>query len=124
MRAGFRFLFIFLFIPSLCWAELIYNPLTKEPVYDYTGDFEDFKRDDFVCLPPTEGFKCVPFNLQNPRDFLNGGIPLDGFDFWAWERGYNIPKKPYKIFSFMIKRDGEFVWYPYSLEEINNLMGN
>ena len=119
MRVGSNLLFFILLVPSLCYAELIYNPITKEPVYEYAGDFQSFKNEDFKCVKEV----CYQFNINQPKDIQNG-ILLDGFDFWALERGYNIPKKPYKMFSFMIKRDGEFVWYPYSLEEINNLMGN
>lgn len=118
MRVEFRLLFLFLLIPSLCWAELIYNPLTKESVYDYNGDYQSFKNEDFKCVKEV----CYPFNINQPKDIQNG-ILLDGFEFWAWERGYNIPKKSYMVFTFMIKQNGEFIWYPYSLEEINNLMG-
>lgn len=56
-------------------------------------------------------------------DYTNN-LPLDGFDFAAWEVGASLPIKAYRIYTFLVKRRGEFVWVPYSLDEINNLMGN
>jgi len=81
--------------------------MTKETV---------FKSKDFKCLEKD----CIPFNIHHA---MNGYIPLDGFDFSAWERGYSFPKKVYKVYTFLVKRRGQFVWSPYNIEEIKNLMG-
>lgn len=119
-----KYILAFLLISTPCSAELIYNPITKQPVYDYIGDWKEFKSSDFEC-PETDDiyFVCYPLNLRQAYDLRNN-VPLDGFDFWAWERGRKLPQRPYTIYTFLIKdAGGNFVWKPYLLEEINNLMG-
>ncbi len=104
-------------------AETIYSPVTFEPLYEYQGIINEntvFKSGDFKC---TENATCRVLNLFSPLDYETN-LPLDGFDFWAWERGRHFPKKSYKLYTFLVKRRGQFVWEPYSGEYIDNLMGN
>ena len=106
-----------------CGAETIYSPITKKPLYEYQGIINEdtiFKSGDFRCI---EDDSCRILNLFHPLDYRTN-LPIDGFDYWAWERGYSLPKKPYKIYTFLVKRREQFVWAPYDIGEIKNLMGN
>ena len=118
---------MFLLFALPCSAELIYSPITHEALYEYQGVINEdtvFKSDDFLCFKSdTPGKHCRQLNLFHPMDYTNN-LPLDGFDYWAWERGYNIPNKPYKIYTFLVKRREQFVWVPYDIDYISNLMGN
>jgi hypothetical protein len=113
---------MFLLFPTLVWAEIIYSPIDFEPLYEYEGEIAEdtvFKSEDFSCLFSN----CRKMNIFHPVDYVNN-VPLDGFDFYAWERGWILPKKPYRINTFLVKEGEEFVWKPYSLEEIKNIMGD
>jgi hypothetical protein len=121
LKAGFSFLFLLLFKVDLCFSEIIYNPLTKKPVYEYNGIIESdtiFKSEDFSCIEEI----CAPFNVYKSVDISNG-IPLDGVDFYCWERGWNLPNKPFPLFTFMVKEGDEFIWKPFSASDIENILG-
>ena len=122
-----KYIILFLLFTVPCRAETIYSPVTKEAVYEYIGVITKdtvFKSSDFRCFrSDTINSICRVLNLFHPMDYTNN-LPLDGFDFWAWERGRSFPGKAYRIYTFLVKRKGEFVWEPYNIDEINNLMGN
>jgi len=96
----------------------IYCPSTRELAYYYLGDL----------FAPVETFKDKPF-LQ--EDFLNldgtpvhgksvcpkTEVPINGFEWWFYKRGYNIPKIVYNSgYTFLTKdEEGNFVWKPYDL---------
>ena len=122
-----KYIILFLLFTVPCGAETIYSPVTKEAVYEYDGVITKdtvFKSSDFKCLDNDIPYSfCRQFNLFHPIDYTNN-LPLDGFDFWAWERGRDFPGKAYRIYTFLVKRKREFVWEPYNIDEINNLMGD
>lgn len=122
-----KYIILFLLLTIPCEAEIIYSPATKEPVYEYIGIINKdtvFKSSDFLCfISDTTNSICRAINLFHPMDYTNS-LPLDGFDFWAWERGRSFPAKAYRIYTFLVKREGKFVWEPYNIDEINNLMGD
>jgi len=110
-----------------CGAETIYSPITKEALYEYQGIINKdtiFKSGDFLCFKSdTADSICRSLNLFHPMDYTNS-LPIDGFDYWAWERGMSLPNKMYKVYSFLVKRRDNFVWEPYNIDEIKNMMGN
>lgn len=115
------FLLLMLLVCSVACAETIYNPLTKEAVYEYKGEITKdtvFKSSDFECLKE----ECFPIRMVSPFDISNG-IALDGFDYFMWGRGYILPKKPYPLYTFLVKEGDDFVWKPYSEDEIKNILG-
>ena len=119
-----------MFFCSVVGSETIYSPITKQPLYEYSGVINEntvFKSSDFKCYGYDDitysNDLCRRLNLFHPMDYTNS-LPLDGFDYWAWERGHSLPAKPYKIYTFLVKRRGQFVWEPYNIDEISNLMGN
>ena len=118
-------LLLFLFLVPV-HAETIYSPITHVKVYEYVDNITKdtvFKSSDFKCPEDDISYSfCRNFNLYHPVDYANG-LPLDGFDFWAWEKGRSLPAKVYPIYTFLVKRKDKFVWMPYSKDEISNLMG-
>lgn len=42
--------------------------------------------------------------------------PLNGYQYWFWSRGRNLPKMNYPAETYLIKMDGKFVWHPYGLD--------
>lgn len=126
MRNLIKYIILFLLFPIICSAETIYSPITHVKVYEYVGNITKdtvFKSSDFKCPENDISYAdCHSLNLYHPVDYANG-LPLDGFDFWAWEKGRSFPAKVYPIYTFLVKRKGNFVWEPYSKDEISNLMG-
>ena len=91
----------------------IYCPDTKEVVYIYKGDFKDFNYSDFIPNPE-DGSRMVCPGTQ---------IPLNGFEYFFWKKGYTLPKMAYNAVSLLTKENGEFVWKPYSEDELINILG-
>jgi len=114
-------------VPCLA-GTTIYCPDTKEPIYEYAYDLfgkldgRIISASDFVPI----GNADILIDGQTicSATCPNSNVPIVGFCYWTWKRGYSFPKFPYAIFTFMVKdSDGQFVWAPYSKEEIDNLMG-
>lgn len=103
---------ILLILCGTSFAETIYCPYTHKPVYEYNGELKEnvqFDRKDFTNI--AEDADVI--NLSRP---MYKGVPLDGFDYWFWERNLNYPAKPYQVLTFLVKdEEGNFVWKPYEV---------
>lgn len=108
------------------WAQsIIYCPETLEPLYETTYDLSTRTGNDPVLA---EDFKPVSEYIPQP---VNGtrmvcpgtNIPLNGFEYFYWKRGYSLPKLAYQAVSLLTKdKKGNFVWLPYSYEELINIL--
>lgn len=50
-----------------------------------------------------------------PRD----NAPLNGYKYWFWSRGRSLPKMAYQAETYLIKKNGVYVWYPYEVDLID-----
>ncbi len=118
-----RSLLVFITAALLCVATsyadtTIYCPYTMEPVYTYkhaiikNEALRSYKITDFI--PVKEDGWMI--DLAHPVNYRNG-VPLDGYDYWFWSRGLNLPKKNYGAYTFYVKDDeGNFEWRPWEVE--------
>lgn len=110
-----------MFFSTQAFADVpIYCPKCKTHLYNYVKDelpkYIDGKQSlnvqDFI--PAQEGISQPDDNDEAVCPFDKA--PLNGYEFWAWERGFAPPKFISQVWTFMTKdADGNFVWSPYNL---------
>ena len=45
------------------------------------------------------------------------GAPLNGWEYWAWERGMSAPKMVYPALTVWTTDDGDmFYWFPHNVD--------
>lgn len=79
-----------------------------------TGCMTSFPSQDMVYCP-----KChrsvSKFKEVCPKD----QAPLNGYKYWFWVRGRKEPKMAYRAETYLIKKDGVYVWHPYEVDLVD-----
>ena len=117
---------LFFILTGVCNADIgIYCPKCHKHLYDY-------KKDD-IHLPPQgsldNGLRAkdfvptdisIPIPVENTRFICPfDDAPLNGWEYWFWERGRDLPKMVYPAVTVMIKdKDGNLVWYPDDVDTL------
>ena len=90
----------------------IYCPRCAKHLYDLKYedklDLSDLKVDNTIVIDKT-------FKLVNNSRFICpfDSAPLNGWEYWAWDRGLHEPTMAYGALSVYTKNDkGEFYWFP------------
>ena len=42
--------------------------------------------------------------------------PLNGYKYWFWSRDRRPPVMAFNAKTYLIKRDGKFVWHPFEVD--------
>lgn len=50
-----------------------------------------------------------------PKD----SAPLNGYKYWFWSRSRPEPRMAYSADTYLIKKDGNFVWFPYEVDLVD-----
>lgn len=106
-----------LFITTICYADIqIYCPKCHKHLYDYKG--EEIPRPvdnrsglNIKDVVPVEG---VPVPTEQDKFVCPyDQAPLNGWEYWFWEKGRPLPKMVYPAISVLTKdASGEWVWVP------------
>lgn len=103
MRALLTILFLLFALPA--WADvIIFCPKCKMEMFHFLDSIGGIEEN-------SEQFESLIFE-RCPYD----GAPLNGYLYWAWERGQKEPEMRYPAYSFLTKdKEGSLVWKPYEL---------
>ena len=121
----FTFLVItFIYLNTADAKTPIYCPDTKELLYYWAFDVVDAKADAQIKAEDFTPIDGVPSPSPNDPMVCPGtDTPLNGFEFVANRHGINM-RMVYPVVSLLTKTDsGEFVWFPFSEEDIYNTLG-
>lgn len=120
MKRIFLILSLFSVFIGNAFADIgIYCPKCHRHLYDYTASeltlagmnlTENFKAVDAPREPlPDDAMRC-------PFDYA----PLNGYQFWFWDKGYAEPKMMFQGMTLLTKQGEEFVWSPYPVDIEDN----
>lgn len=105
------FIFLFLLLSSPASAEVvdIYCPKCHkflwELKYENPLTTDQFKTENILKGEPSVKLIC-------PLD----GTPINGWEYWAWERNMYPPQMVYPALTVMTLNDsGDFVWFPHEV---------
>lgn len=113
------FIFLFISIPAFADTVDIYCPKCHKFLwtlnYDDPLTLDDLKAKNFI---DRSDFKVV----DNTRFICPiDGTPLNGWEYWAWERNMHPPVMAYPALTVMtLDEKGDFVWFPDKVEVSNN----
>ena len=60
--------------------------------------------------------KCRRALTQIQKICPKDSAPLNGYEYWFWSRNRPAPKMAYPAKTYLIKKDGKFIWYPDNVD--------
>lgn len=106
MKKIFIILFLFFATPAFADTVDIYCPKCYKFLwqlkYEKPLTLDDFHADNILKGEPSNKTLC-------PID----GAPINGWEYWAYERGMHPPVMVYPALSvWTLNEQGEFIWFP------------
>ena len=71
------------------------------------------------CAEPADRVycpKCHKALVKEDKVCPKDSAPLNGYLYWFWANDRQLPKMAYPAKTYLIKKDGEFIWYPYEVD--------
>jgi len=110
-------LLLFLLVPLVYCYQIVdvYCPKCQKLLYHLT--FEGKLLTTWIKPDNIEAVKDIPYFLKGDRFICPfDSAPLNGWEYWFWERDLDSPAFPYPALTVWTKVDGEFRFWP---DEVN-----